>query len=142
MIVPYLVKWLSRKNSAQQFTGSGARCTQNRSECIFFLTDACSPLQTSSDVLATPFQEMCLIAEHYFCGRAILPGTGQSLITNKTKWLYLSSNFVESAIIYTASMRSTLLTKIIGSIERSFLMVIGTKNHKPILCQSRKSSVC
>src|SRR6266571_6119839 len=63
------ILWLSRKNSAQQFTGSGARCTQNRSECIFFLKDACSPLQTSSDVLATPFQEKCLIAEHYFCGR-------------------------------------------------------------------------
>lgn len=35
--------------------------------------------------------------------------------------------------IYTVLMRSTLQTKIIGSIERSFHMVIGPKYHKPIL---------
>ncbi len=38
-------------------------------------------------------------------------------------------------------MRITLQTKILGSIERSFLMVIGTKNHKPIFYQFRKTSV-
>ncbi len=34
-------------------------------------------------------------------------------------------------IIYPAPMRSMLITKIIGSIERSFLMVLETKNQKP-----------
>jgi hypothetical protein len=44
-------------------------------------------------------------------------------------------------MIYTASMSSTLQTKIRGSIERSFLMVFGPKNQKPIFCWYRKSSV-
>ena len=34
-------------------------------------------------------------------------------------------------ILYTAPMRSMLITKIIGSMERSFLMIIGTKNQRP-----------
>jgi hypothetical protein len=34
-------------------------------------------------------------------------------------------------IIYTASMRSTFQTKMIGSIELSFIMVIGTKIISP-----------
>ena len=45
-------------------------------------------------------------------------------------------------IIYITSLRSTLQTKIIALIERSFLLVIGPKNHKPIFCWYRKPSVC
>ena len=37
-------------------------------------------------------------------------------------------------------MRRTLQTKIFGSIELCFLMVIGTQKHKPIYCWSRKTS--
>ena len=49
---------------------------------------------------------------------------------------------LDRGIIYTISMRNMLRTKILGSRERSFLMVIGTKNHKRIIYQSRKPSIC
>ena len=38
-------------------------------------------------------------------------------------------------------LRRMLQTKICGSIELCFMMVIGTKNHKPILSKFRKTSV-
>jgi len=52
------------------------------------------------------------------------------------------AGYILTVLIYITSMRIMIQTKIFGSRERSFLMVIGNKNHKRIFCRSRKTSVC